>query len=397
MPSTGPRILIVLGTRPEVIKLAPVERALRTYTDWQVSLCCTGQHRELVPPILNTFGLQCEVELSAMTPAQSLSSLMARLLDGIDPVLDALRFDWVVVQGDTTTALAGALAAFHRRIPVAHVEAGLRTLDLAAPFPEEANRQLIARLASLHLAPTPAAREALLAEGVSPEAIEVTGNTVVDALRWASSRLPLEGAPAPELVRFAKGRPFVLVTGHRRESFAGGLAAVCTGLATLARAYPQVDFVYPVHLNPAVQSAARGLLGGLPNVFLLEPLEYMSAVWLLKRCMFVITDSGGLQEEAPEFGKPVLVTRTATERMEGVAAGCAVLVGYDTDLLVTTARRWLDDPAAYAAVCPRKNPYGDGRAASRCAAALRRRLGLPAAAVTPWPEARIERATTDMR
>lgn len=394
MPSTGPRILLVLGTRPEVIKLAPVERALRAYPDWQVSLCSTGQHRELVPPMLTVFGLQPEVELSAMAPAQSLSSLTARLLDGIDPVLDALRFDWVIVQGDTTTAAAAALAAFYRKVPVAHVEAGLRTLDLGAPFPEEANRQLIARLATLHLAPTPAAREALIREGVAASAIEVTGNTVVDALRWAASKLPADGSPpSPELSRFNKGRPFVLVTGHRRESFGGGLAAVCVGLATLARAYPHIDFVYPVHLNPAVQSAAKGLLGGLGNVVLLEPVEYLAAVWLLKRCLFVITDSGGLQEEAPEFGKPVLVTRTTTERMEGVQAGWAVLVGYDTERLVTLARRWLDDPEAYAQARPRENPYGDGRAAARCAAALRRRLGLPAAPVPPWPPAEATETT----
>lgn len=378
----------MLGTRPEVIKLAPVERALREHADWQVSLCTTGQHRELVPPMLEVFGLVPEVELSAMTPAQSLSSLMARLLDGIDPVLDALRFDWVVVQGDTTTAAAAALAAFHRKIAVAHVEAGLRTHDLSAPFPEEANRQVIARLASLHLAPTPKAREALLREGISGEKIEVTGNTVVDALRWAAERLPPDGSPpshAAELLRFAGARPFVLVTGHRRESFNGGLAAVCDGLAALARAHPRVDFVYPVHLNPHVQAAVRGALEKLPNVHLLEPVEYFTAVWLLRRCKFVITDSGGLQEEAPEFGKPVLVTRTTTERMEGVEAGCAELIGYDTERLVATAGRWLDDPAAYAAACPARNPYGDGRAAARCVAALRRRLGLPYEPVPPWP------------
>jgi UDP-N-acetylglucosamine 2-epimerase (non-hydrolysing) len=388
MPSTGPRILLVLGTRPEVIKLAPVERALREHPDWHVSLCTTGQHRELVPPMLEVFGLQPEVELSAMAPAQGLSSLMARLLDGIDPVLDALRFDWVVVQGDTTTAAAAALAAFHRKIAVAHVEAGLRTYDLSAPFPEEANRQIIARLAGLHLAPTPKAREALLREGISEEKIEVTGNTVVDALRWAAERLPRDGNPpahAPELLRLAGARPFVLVTGHRRESFAGGLAAVCDGLATLARAHPRVDFVYPVHLNPNVQAAVHGALDKLPNVHLLEPVEYLTAVWLLRRCKFVITDSGGLQEEAPEFGKPVLVTRTATERMEGVEAGCAQLIGYDTERLVATAGRWLEDPEAYAAACPERNPYGDGRAAARCVAALRRRLGLPYEPVPAWP------------
>lgn len=388
MSSTAPRILLVFGTRPEVIKLAPVDRALRACADLQVTACSSGQHRELAPPILAAFGLRPEVELAAMAPAQGLSSLTARLLEAIDPVLAAGGFDWVVVQGDTTTALAAALAAFHRGVPVAHVEAGLRTLDLKAPFPEEANRQLIARISTLHLAPTPGARAALLREAISADAIEVTGNTVVDALRWAAAQLPADGSPPPgapaALTRLGERR-VVLVTGHRRESFSGGLAAVCEGLAELASVRPEVDFVYPVHLNPSVQSAARGLLGGLANVHLLPPVEYLTAVWLLRRCALVITDSGGLQEEAPEFGKPVLVTRTATERLEGVTAGCALLVGYDRARLVAAASRWLDDPAAYAAAAPAQNPYGDGRAAERCVAALRRRLGLPAESVPPWP------------
>ncbi|MBA3546404.1 MAG: UDP-N-acetylglucosamine 2-epimerase (non-hydrolyzing) [Nannocystis sp.] len=387
MPSTQPRILIVFGTRPEVIKLWPVDRALRAHKDWQVTLCNTGQHRELVPPLLESFGLAPEIELGVMNPGQSLSSLMARLLDALDPVLDALRFDWVVVQGDTTTALAATMAAYHRRVPVAHVEAGLRTRDLNAPFPEEGNRQLIARLASLHLAPTPRARDALLAEGVQPRHIEITGNTVVDAARSIADRLPLDGVPpvgAPlELLRFSGTRPLVLITGHRRESFEGGLAAVCDGLAELARAYPGADFVYPVHLNPSVQSAVRSRLAGLANVHLLEPLDYPAAVWLLRRCLFVVTDSGGLQEEAPEFGKPVLVTRESTERSEGLTAGCAELVGYERAHLVAAARRFLDDPTT--APLSVANPYGDGHAAARCAMALRRRLGLSTTELPDWP------------
>ena len=379
MSSTQPRILIVFGTRPEVIKLWPVERVLRSFPGWQVTLCNTGQHRELVPPLLATFGMVPQIELGVMSPGQSLSSLLARLLDGIDPVLDALRFDWVVVQGDTTTALAAALAAHHRNVPVAHVEAGLRTNDLLRPFPEEGNRQLIGRVASLHLAPTPTARDALLREGVPAERIEVTGNTVIDAAREMADMLPVDGAPpvgSPlEMLRFCGARDVVLVTGHRRESFGGGLAAVCEGLVLLARRHPEVDFVYPVHLNPSVQAAVKGALLGLPNVHLLEPLDYPAAIWLLRRCLFVITDSGGLQEEAPEFGKPVLVTRASTERTEGIAAGCAELVGYDRDRLVTAAERFLGDPAS--AVLTIDNPYGDGHAAERCGAALRRCLGLP--------------------
>jgi len=379
MSSTQPRILIVFGTRPEVIKLWPVDRALRSFAGWQVTLCNTGQHRELVPPLLATFGMVPEVELGVMSPGQSLSSLLARLLDGIDPVLDALRFDWVIVQGDTTTALAAALAAHHRNVPVAHVEAGLRTYDLQRPFPEEGNRQIIARVASLHLAPTSTSRDALLREGVPADRIEVTGNTVIDAAREMAEMLPEDGAPpvgSPlELLRFCGERNVVLVTGHRRESFGGGLAAICEGLALLARRHPEVDFVYPVHLNPSVQSAVKGTLQGLANVHLLEPLDYPAAIWLLRRSLFVITDSGGLQEEAPEFGKPVLVTRASTERTEGVAAGCAEVVGYDRDRLVAAAERFLKDPKSAALTID--NPYGDGHAAERCAAALRRCLGLP--------------------
>jgi UDP-N-acetylglucosamine 2-epimerase (non-hydrolysing) len=389
MSSTQPRILVVFGTRPEVIKLAPVVQALQApefAEDWSVSACNTGQHRELVPPLLETFGLTPEVELGVMNPGQSLSMLTARLLDGLDPVLDALRFDWVVVQGDTTTALVAALAAYHRGVPVAHVEAGLRTYDLGAPFPEEGNRQLIARLASLHLAPTPRSREALLAEGIAADKIVVTGNTVVDAVRWMGERLPADGSPpdsAPsEFIRFTGHKPLVLITGHRRESFGGGLAAVCEGLAELARAYPGTDFVYPVHLNPNVQAAVRGPLGGLANVHLLEPVDYPAAIWLLRRCMFVVTDSGGLQEEAPEFGKPVLVTRATTERGEGLTAGCAELIGHDRERLVAAARRFLDAPER--ARLTLRNPYGDGRAGRRCAAALRERLGLPHAPEPAW-------------
>ncbi len=372
MPSTQPRILIVFGTRPEVIKLWPVEQALRALPGCQVTLCNTGQHRELVPPLLQTFGMTPEVELGVMSPGQSLSSLLARLLEGLDAVLGAQRFDWVVVQGDTTTALAAALAGHHRHVPVAHVEAGLRTHDLEAPFPEEGNRQLISRVASLHLAPTELARTMLLREGVPASAIELTGNTVVDAARQMAALLPADGAPpvgAPlELIRFAGERALVLVTGHRRESFDGGLVAVCEGVAELARAYPETDFVYPVHLNPSVQAAVKQHLTGLGNVHLLEPLDYPSAIWLLRRCSLVITDSGGLQEEAPEFGRPVLVTRASTERSEGLTAGCAELVGYDRALLVRAARRVLD--AAPGTRVTGVNPYGDGRAAPRCAAAL---------------------------
>ncbi|MCA9694707.1 MAG: UDP-N-acetylglucosamine 2-epimerase (non-hydrolyzing), partial [Myxococcales bacterium] len=315
MASSLPRILVVYGTRPEAIKLAPVERLGRAASGWELSACNSGQHRELLEPVLAALELRPERALTVMRAGQGLNQLTARLLRALDEVIAERSPAWVVVQGDTTTAMAAALAAFHRHVPVAHVEAGLRTGDLAAPFPEEANRQLVARVASLHLAPTPGAAAALRREGIAARDIVVTGNTVVDAALWMRDRLPKDGRP-PEasLTRFVSARRLVLVTGHRRESFDGGLEAVCRGVATLASAHPDVDFVYPVHLNPRVADATRTLLGRADNVHLIAPVGYAAAVWLIARAEFVITDSGGLQEEAPVFRKPVLVTRVATER-----------------------------------------------------------------------------------
>ncbi len=398
MASNSPRILMIYGTRPEAIKLAPVYRAAVAYDDWQVELCNSGQHRELLAPIVTTLGLRADHQLAVMTSGQGLNSLFAKLLRQLDGVLETTRPDWVIVQGDTTTAMAGALAAFHRGIPAAHVEAGLRTGDLDAPFPEEANRQIISRIARAHFAPTPRARDALLAEGTPADAVHVTGNTVVDAVQWMRDQLPRDGRPPEEegismgdgsspagLERFAGDRRLVLITGHRRESFDGGLEAVCRGVSALARAHPETDFVYPVHLNPRVREATDAAFVGLANVHCIAPVGYASAVWLLGRSHLVITDSGGLQEEAPVLGKPVLVTRVSTERPEGVEQGCAVVVGYDTARLVALASRWLDDPQAHAAVAPRRSPYGDGLAGQRIAARLRARLGLSARAVEAWP------------
>jgi len=393
MASSSPRIAIIFGTRPEAIKLAPLARAAAAVDGWEVEVWATGQHQRLVSGIAEELELVADVRLEAMTPGQSLTSLSARLLDQLGPQLAVRKPTWLIVQGDTTTAMVGAMAGFYGGVRVAHVEAGLRTGDRSAPFPEEVNRAVISRFADLHLAPTPRAEAALRAEGIDPATIEVTGNTVVDALRWMVGRLPKDGSPPPgygELARFAgaEGRRLVLVTGHRRESFAGGLVAICDGLAELARRWPRVDFVYPVHLNPAVQLAVHGRLGGLANVHLLAPVGYAAAIWLLRQATFVITDSGGIQEEAPELGKPALVTRASTERPEALEQGYALLVGYDAAAMIAAADRWLGDPAAYAAVSPRAGagPFGDGLASLRCVAALRRRLGLPFAAEIPkWP------------
>jgi UDP-N-acetylglucosamine 2-epimerase (non-hydrolysing) len=380
-------VLVVLGTRPEAIKLAPVIEAARGFDDWRVRVCNTGQHRELLAPILDGLRIDPDVELHAMRPGHGLAALLHAVMRGLDAAVQALRPDAVIVQGDTTSVLAAALAAHRRGVPVCHVEAGLRTGDLSAPFPEEGNRVVVARLAGLHLAPTLRAADNLRAEGVPPARIAITGNTAVDAVRRVRSQLPGDGSPpSPMLRRFAGARPCVLVTGHRRESFGAGLEAVCDGLLALARRHPEVDLVVPVHLNPAVQRVFVPRLGGRPNIALLPPLRHAQLVWLMGRARFVITDSGGIQEEAPELGKPVLLTRAATERPEMVEHGGAVVVGHDANALLDWAHRWLSDDAALHDATPTTNPFGDGRAGPRCVSAIRATLGLRGPSVEPWIE-----------
>lgn len=372
--------MFVLGTRPEAVKLAPVIHAARRHTDWNVRVCSTGQHRELLQPFLEVFEIAVDHELDAMVPGQTLGALLGSMVTRLEQVLLQTRPDWVVVQGDTTTVLAGALAAFGQGIAVAHVEAGLRTHDRSAPFPEEANRAMVSRIASLHLCPTARAVENLRDEGVVDDVL-LTGNTAVDALRWIRARLPEAGAPPDEVVRLLPAlradTPMILVTGHRRESFDGGLAEVCGALGELSSRHPELDIVYPVHLNPRVRVEVDRELGGRSNVHVCPPVGYPAAVWLIGRSTFVITDSGGIQEEAPELGKPVLVTRVSTERPEAVEIGAAVVVGYDRARLLEHAERWLGDPTALAAAVAPHNPFGDGFAAARCVAALRARLRLP--------------------
>lgn len=382
------RVLTVLGTRPEAVKLAPVLHALAAAPGVTSRLCSTGQHRELLAPALACFGLRPDHDLALMRAGQGLDALLARAVEGVGAVIAAERPDWVVVQGDTTTTLAAALAAFHAGVAVAHVEAGLRTRDLAAPWPEEGNRQLVARLARRHFAPTAGAAANLRAEGIPASAIEVTGNTVIDALRWLEARLDadqaLGEALAARLPFPAPGRRLILATGHRREPLGGGLARVCAALRMVA-AREDVEIVFLVHRNPAVGETARTLLGGLPRVHLLEPQDPLAFLHLLRRADLVVTDSGGVLEEAAGVGRPVLVTREATERPEAVACGLARVVGTRTGALVAAIDRLLDDPAARAEMAAARNPFGDGRAAQRIVARLR---GLPAGALPPASQMR---------
>ncbi len=367
------KIALVIGTRPEAIKMAPVHQALAAFDDVTPLLCNTAQHRELLDPILATFGLVPDADLSLMTPGQSLAELCGRAIPALDRWFDAARPDLVLVQGDTTTVLCAAMAAFYRGIPVGHVEAGLRTGDLRAPFPEEMNRVLTTRLARWHFAPTAAARRNLLAEGVDDATIFVTGNPVIDALLQARERIkaqpPLDALPVP--LRDPAAGPIVLITGHRRENFGAGFVSICRAIARLAASFPDHRFVYPVHLNPNVQQPVREHLADLANVLLLPPLDYLPFVALLDRCRLVLTDSGGIQEEAPSLGKPVLVMRETTERPEAVLAGTVKLVGTDRELIVREASRLLSDPEAYSAMARAENPYGDGQAGRRIAAACR--------------------------
>jgi UDP-N-acetylglucosamine 2-epimerase (non-hydrolysing) len=372
-------ILVFMGTRPEAVKLAPVVAALRDASDFRCTVVATGQHKEMFRQVAETFGIVVDADLEVMRPNQTLAGLTARLLERIDGTLESIRPDMALVQGDTTTVLAASLACFYRRIPVGHVEAGLRTGNIWSPFPEEANRKLATPLVALHFAPTEASKTSLLREGVPEDTVSVTGNTVIDALRIEVARqagtAALRGRIDDELSLLVGGDwarvPLVLITGHRRENFGHGIEQICQAIATLAERFPDHRFVYPVHLNPNVLEHVNRLLGNRSNVRLIAPQGYSNFVALMSRCRLVLTDSGGVQEEAPSLGKPVLVMRDTTERPEGVTAGTAILTGPDASSIVQYATRLLTDEVTYRSMATAKNPYGDGHAAQRIVQRIR--------------------------
>ncbi len=369
------KVLSVFGTRPEAIKMAPLVQALAADSDFEARVCVTAQHRQMLDQVLELFAIRPDYDLNLMRPGQSLTDITSAVLLGLKPILQDFRPDFVLVHGDTTTTFAASLAAFYEQIPVAHVEAGLRTGNLYSPWPEEANRKLTGVLTRLHFAPTKTAQANLLAEGVAPEVICVTGNTVIDALLSVNARLEKDAVLCEKVGATIPYQPnerrMVLVTGHRRESFGGGFERICAALAELARRYPDVDMVYPVHLNPNVREPVNRLLSNLPNVHLIEPLDYLPFVYLMRNATLILTDSGGIQEEAPSLGKPVLVMRDTTERPEAVAAGTVKLVGTDTEKIVHFVSQLLDDAEIYAQMSAAHNPYGDGRACERIVARLK--------------------------
>jgi len=365
------RVMFCFGTRPEAIKLAPVIRELARHPkEFQPAVLVTAQHREMLDQVLRVFDIKPDHDLDVMRPGQSLADVTVGVLRGVERVLRRARPDMVMVQGDTTSAFAAALAAFYERIPVGHVEAGLRTNDKYSPYPEEMNRRLVSSLADLHFAPTRAAKENLLGEGVPRGRIHVTGNTVVDALK--AMRRSKAVWRVPILDRIAPEQRVILVTAHRRESFGPGFDRICRALRMIVERNSDVVVVYPVHLNPNVRKPVRGILSGVPRVHLVEPLEYLPFVRLMERAYLILTDSGGIQEEAPALGKPVLVMRDKTERPEAVAAGTAMLVGTETGVIVAATERLLHSTAAYRKMAHARNPFGDGRASGRIVAALRR-------------------------
>lgn len=377
------KIMVFMGTRPEAIKMAPVIAALHGAADLTPITISTGQHREMLRQVVDTFGIRIDHHLDVMQTHQTLASLTARLMMRIDKLLARIQSDMVLVQGDTTTVLIASLACYYRRIPLGHIEAGLRTGSIWSPFPEEANRRLTSPLVTLHFAPTEGSRQNLLAERVDPKCIVVTGNTVIDALHMERRR-----QQSPDVHEFVRGKitrllgadwdrvPYVLITGHRRENFGRGFKQICDALAKLAHRFSQYRWIYPVHLNPDVQEPVRRLLGNLPNIRLVPPQNYSEFLMLMEHCLLILTDSGGVQEEAPSLGKPVLVMRDTTERPEGVDAGTALLVGADSQHIVSSVTRLLTDRSAYQAMAVAKNPYGDGQAAGRILESIRGYLSL---------------------
>jgi UDP-N-acetylglucosamine 2-epimerase (non-hydrolysing) len=354
------RLLFVFGTRPEAIKMAPLLRHLRECPEAEATVCVTAQHRQMLDQVLDWFEIKPNYDLDLMQPDQGLAGLTARVLQDVSEVIAEVRPDAVLVQGDTTTAMSAALAAFYHRIPVGHVEAGLRTQDIYNPFPEEVNRHLIGVMASYHFAPTETARQALLTENVPLESIYVTGNTVIDALYWTVAR-----PRRLELNIPLNGNRLILVTAHRRESFGPDFEAICHALRAIVERNPDVRMIYPVHLNPNVQEPVRRILGNTDRLHLVDPLPYPDIAHLMARSTLVITDSGGIQEEAPALGKPVLVMRRTTERPEAVEAGTAKLVGTSTQQIISTAETLLHDADAYQEMANAVSPYGDGHAAER--------------------------------
>ena len=377
------RVLSVFGTRPEAIKMAPVVQALAKTPGVEPLVCVTAQHRQMLDQVLDLFGIVPDYDLDLMRPDQSLAQLTAAVFNHLDPVLRRVKPDWILIQGDTTTVMAAAILAYYHRIRVGHVEAGLRTSDKWQPFPEEINRRVATVVTDLHFAPTEWARHNLLREGVAEKQIVVTGNPVIDALHSVVNlppppeiqnllqRLGVADEPAPQGGQ-ARSKPrLVLVTAHRRENFGQPMEDICQALLHLARIYgPEVHIIYPVHLNPNVQKPVYTILGNQPNITLLPPMDYLPWVHLIKRATLLLTDSGGLQEEAPGLGVPVLVLRQVTERPEGVEAGTVRLVGTDIQQIISETRCLLDDPAAHAAMANAANPYGDGHAAARIVTAI---------------------------
>lgn len=364
-------IAIVLGTRPEGIKLAPLAHELRRRGSFEPVVISTGQHREMLRQALDLFDLEADIDLDVMSPGQTLHDVTCRTLERMRPVLAELKPAWVVVQGDTTTAFAAALAGFYEKLPVAHVEAGLRSGERYRPFPEEVNRRLVDQLSSLLLAPTPQARDTLLAEGFSPDRVHVTGNTVVDALLHASETVKKDPPEIPGLDFERIGdKRIILVTAHRRESFGAGMQSICEALLDIARSCPDAHIVYPVHANPNVREPVEQLLSREDRISLLPPVDYRQFIHLMQRATLILSDSGGVQEEAPSLCKPLLVMRDVTERPEGIEAGVARLVGTSRDRIADAAIELMTNEAAYARMAEGANPYGDGRASARIATLL---------------------------
>ena len=373
--------MLVFGTRPEAIKMAPLVKEFQKHPqEFETIVCVTGQHRQMLDQVLEIFDIKPDYDLNIMKQGQDLYDVTARVLTGMRDVLAESKPDVVLVHGDTTTSTAAALAAFYQQIPVGHVEAGLRTHNIYSPWPEEMNRQITGRIASYDFAPTPLSRENLLAEGVADTKITVTGNTVIDALYWVVDKIKsspdLQAELSGELMkagydvnRLNNGRKLVLITGHRRENFGDGFISMCRAIKTLTEKYPEVDFVYPMHLNPNVRKPIHEVFGedltGLGNMFFIEPLEYLSFVFLMEKSSIVLTDSGGIQEEAPGLGKPVLVMRDTTERPEALSAGTVRLVGTDYNRIVSEVSSLLDDEKHYEEMSKAVNPYGDGLACQR--------------------------------